>query len=293
MLGERLRRELAAVRERAVEPILAVLVAVAARLDEAVREEAERGSGLERRLRRLVRLVRLDAEREAARREQADRAVGGQDADRRDARRSRPKTAPWSGSTVTQTIVTKFPPASSPNATSFACARSAAGSGYSRTSDRNANFASAMSAVAAIPCPLASPSTTASSPSGQRQEVVDVTSDLDPGRRLVDGADLEPLDLGQPAREQRALHRVGEVLPLLGQARVVDRERGLAGDEHGGLDLLVAEPPSRIERDDGQRGEQLCRGGDRDDERGRALLEERDEQLVRLAEPSRCRRDRA
>ena len=141
-----------------------------------------------------------------------------------------------------------------------------------------------MSAVAAIPCPLASPSTTASSPSGSAEEVVDVTTDLDAGRRLVDGADLEPFDLGEPAREQRALHRVGEVLPLLVQARVVDRERRLPGDEDGGLDLLVAEPPSRIERDDRQRGQQLGRGRDRDDERGRALLEERDEELVRLTE---------
>ena len=111
---------------------------------------------------------------------------------------------------------------------------------------------------------------------GQPQEVVDVASDLDAGRRLVDGADLETFDLGQPTREQRALHRVGEVLPLLGQPRVVDRERGLPGDENGGLDLLVSEPPSRIERDDRQRGQQLRRGCNRDDERGRALLEERD-----------------
>ena len=166
VLRERLRRELAAVRQSLVEPLVAVLVAVAARLDEAVREEAERGSGLERRASRLVRLVRLDAEREAARREEADRAVGGQDADRRMPGARGRSTAPVAGSTVTQAIVTKFPPASSPNATSFACARSAAGSGYRRTSERNANFASAMSAVAAIPCPLASPSTTASSPSG-------------------------------------------------------------------------------------------------------------------------------
>ena len=58
----------------------------------------------------------------------------------------------------------------------------------------------------------------------------------------------------------------------------------------GGLDLLVPEPPRRIERDDRQRGEQLRRGRDRDDERGRALLEERDEELVRRAEPARGRR---
>ena len=149
------------------------------------------------------------------------------------------------------------------------------------------NFVSAMSAVAAIPCPLASPSTTASSPSGRLEEVVDVTTDLDAGRRLVDGADLEPFDLGEPAREQRALHGVGEVLPLLGKARVVDGERRLPGDEDGSLDLLVSEPPSRIERDDRQRGQQLGRGCDRDDEHGRALLEERGEELVRLTETPR------
>ena len=169
VLRERLRRELAPVHQSLVEPLLAVLVAIESRLDEAVREDAERSSGLERGVSGLVRLVRLDAEREAPRREEADRAVGGQDANRRMSG-ARGADGPMAGSTVTQAIVTKFPPASSPSATSFACARSAAGSGYKRTSDRNANFASAMSAVAAIPCPLASPSTTASLPSGSRRK---------------------------------------------------------------------------------------------------------------------------
>ena len=57
-----------------------------------------------------------------------------------------------------------------------------------------------------------------------------------------------------------------------------------------GLDLLVAEPPSRIERDDLQRGQELRRGCNRDDDRSGALLEERDEELVRLAEPPSCLR---
>ena len=82
-LSERLRRELTAVRESSVEPLVAVQVTVAARLDEAVGEEAERRAVLEGGPRRLVALVRLDPEGEPARREQADRAVGGQDADRR------------------------------------------------------------------------------------------------------------------------------------------------------------------------------------------------------------------
>ena len=127
-------------------------------------------------------------------------------------------------------------------------------------------------------------------PVGQRQEVVDVAADLDAGGRLVDGADVEALDLGQPAWEKRALHRVREVLLLLIEAGVVDREGGLPRDEESGLDRVLTDAPRRIEGDDRQRRKELGRGRNRDDDRSRALLEERDEQLVRRAEPLRAPR---
>ena len=125
-------------------------------------------------------------------------------------------------------------------------------------------------------------------PVGQGQEVVDVAADIDLRRRLVDGADLEPLDFGQPAGEQRALHRVREVLLLLVETRVVDRERGLTGDEECRLDRVLPDPVRRVERDHGQRRQQLRRGRDRDDDRSRSLLEERHEQLVRRSEALRA-----
>ena len=104
------------------------------------------------------------------------------------------------------------------------------GSGCSRASERKTNFAIAMSAVASIPCPVTSPSTTASRPSGELEEVEDVAADVDLRRGLVDRPDLEPGDVRLLARQQRLLHRLGELLLLLVEPRVVDRERGLLRD---------------------------------------------------------------
>ena len=59
-----------------------------------------------------------------------------------------------------------FPAPISPATTSFAEARNSPGCGCSRVSERKTNFAIAMSAAASIPCPVTSPSTTASRPSG-------------------------------------------------------------------------------------------------------------------------------
>ena len=121
-------------------------------------------------------------------------------------------------------------------------------------------------------------------PVGQREEVVHVASDLEPRRGLVDGSDLEARNLRDPAREERTLHRVCEVLPFLREPCVLDGERRLPRDEESRLHLLVAEAPRGVEGEDGQRGEELGRRRDRDDDGGRALLEERDEKLVRGAE---------
>ena len=54
-------------------------------------------------------------------------------------------------------------------------------------------------------------------------------------------------------------------------------------DERG-LERLAVDRPVRVERDERQRPEDLGLRGERDDRRGRALLEERDERLVRRAE---------
>ncbi len=56
------------------------------------------------------------------------------------------------------------------------------------------------------------------------------------------------------------------------------------GDEERRLHLLVAEAARRVEGEDRKGREELGRGRNRDDEGGRALLEERDEKLVRGAE---------
>ena len=61
----------------------------------------------------------------------------------------------------------------------------------------------------------------------QLEEVEDVAADVDLGSGLVDRADFEPRDRGPLARQQRSLHRLRELLLLLVEPGVVDRERGL------------------------------------------------------------------
>ena len=62
-----------------------------------------------------------------------------------------------------------FPAATSLATTSFAAARNSPGLECSRASERKTNFAIAMSAVASIPWPVTSPSTTASRSSSSRR----------------------------------------------------------------------------------------------------------------------------
>ena len=94
---------------------------------------------------------------------------------------------------------------------------------------------------------------------GELEEVVEVAADVDHRRGLVDGAELEPRELGLRPRQQRALHRVGELLLLLVQARVVDRERRLRGDRQAERDGLLRDRPVGVEREELQRAEQLRR----------------------------------
>ena len=62
------------------------------------------------------------------------------------------------------------------------------------------------------------------------EEVVDVATDIEAGRRFVDVPELDALDLRIDPGEQRPLHRVRKALLLLVEAGILERERGLAGD---------------------------------------------------------------
>ena len=108
----------------------------------------------------------------------------------------------------------------------------------------------------------------------EREEVVDVAADLDARRRLVHLAHLEPLDDRPRAREERALHRVGELLLLLVQAGVVDREGRLGRECRGRVDRLLREWVAGPKGEDAERGDDLGRQGDGDDGRRPTLLEE-------------------
>ncbi len=182
-----------------------------------------------------------------------------------------------------------FPVAISPTTTSFAAARKSPGSGCSRASERKTNFAIAMSAAASMPCPVTSPSTTASRPSGERHVVVEVTADIDACRGRVHLADVEAFDCRANLRQERALHRVREVLLLLVEPRVVDRERGLAGDRDGGRDRRLVDRVVGTHRKQRQRAEHLGGRRDRDHRGSRAFLEERHEECVRPTELVRRR----
>ena len=80
------------------------------------------------------------------------------------------RSPPVAPSRVTTTIVMNLPSAISSPTTPFAAARKSPGSGCSRASERNTNFAIAMSAAASTPCPLTSPSTTARRPSSSTRK---------------------------------------------------------------------------------------------------------------------------
>ena len=119
------------------------------------------------------------------------------------------------------------------------------------------------------------------------EEVVNVAADLDARRRLVDGADLQAEELRPRPRQQRALHRLGELLALLLEARVVQRKRGRPGDREGRGERVGPDRLLHAQREERQGPEDSLVGGERDDRRGRALVEERDERLVRRAESAR------
>ena len=121
------------------------------------------------------------------------------------------------------------------------------------------------------------------------EEVVDVAADLDERGGGVDGADLEPLQLRARAREEGALHRLHELLAFLVEPGVVECQCGLAGDGDRRLQRLAGDRPVGVEREHRQGPEDLGLGRERDDGRGRSLLEERNQRLVRSAERSRGR----
>ena len=108
------------------------------------------------------------------------------------------------------------------------------------------------------------------------EEVVDVAADVHPRRRRVDGADVEPGDLRLLARQQRALHRVRELLLLLVEARVVEGERGLAGDRDAASSVAPSIGRSGSSETSVSVAEDLRLRGERDHRGRRALLQERD-----------------
>ena len=116
------------------------------------------------------------------------------------------------------------------------------------------------------------------------EEVVDVTADVDARRRLVHLADVETLELRVRARQQRAPHRVGELLLLLVETPVVDRQRGLCCDRERRIQRFARDRPAGVEGDERQRSDHLARRRNRNDRRGRALLQERGEQSMRATE---------
>ena len=115
-------------------------------------------------------------------------------------------------------------------------------------------------------------------------EVVDVAADLDARRRLVRITQLEPAQPRQRPREQRALHRVRELLLLLVEARVVDRQRGLSADRLRLLDRLLRHGCIGTEGQNRQRGEHLGRGCDRHGGSGPAASQERQQRRLRRAD---------
>jgi hypothetical protein len=105
------------------------------------------------------------------------------------------------------------------------------------------------------------------------EEVVHVAAHLHARRGLVQVPDVETGNRGKLPREQRPLHRLGEVLLLLVEARVVDRKGSLRRDDHRRVDVFRLERPGRIDREQSERPENLTRLGHRKDGGGRALDE--------------------
>ena len=121
------------------------------------------------------------------------------------------------------------------------------------------------------------------------EEVVHVAADVDARRRLVHLTYLEAGDGRLLPRQQRALHRVGELFLLLIEPGVVDGECSLAGDRDATVDRLLADRVAGAERQDRQRGNRLGRRRDGHDGAGPSLREERLEHVVPTLEPEGLR----
>ena len=164
------------------------------------------------------------------------------------------------GSTVRYAMVMNFPSAISSTTTSFARARKSRGLrvlARERPEDelRHRHVGGRIDAV-----PGDVPEHDGEPAVGELEEVVDVAADVDPRRRLVDACPTSsPATAGSSRGQQRALHRLGELLLLLVEACVVDRERGLPATVQRRGEHFLGDRLGRVERHDRQLGEQLAR----------------------------------
>ena len=109
----------------------------------------------------------------------------------------------------------------------------------------------------------------------EHEHVVDVAAHVHARRRLYTWPISMPSVAGRSTGQERALHRLGEVLLLLVEAGVVEHQRRLRGHDARGLDRALVERASRIEPQERQRPEQLHVRRQRELEDGRALREKR------------------
>src|SRR5436190_11804397 len=273
---ERARRQLVPLREQCVETVVAIQLAVPTGLDDAVGVEDERGAERKLGVGLRVLLAAVDPEHEAVRLERLRRPVREDD--------------PRRGMASTGCC----DPAAAAVDDDVAHADELAGADLAadhvvrggeevgrlrmlareRAEDelRHRHVRGRVDAVAGHVAEH-----DRESPVLQREEVVDVAADVHACRRLVHLADLEPLDHGARTGQQRALHRVGELLLLLVEPGVVDRERRLRRERRRRLDRFLRERVTGAEREDAKRGDDHGRQGNGDDRRRPALLDKRHE----------------
>ena len=268
-----------------MEPLFAVLLPSAARLYEAVREDAEGSAGLERRVHGLVVLVCLDAERKTARRDGGDLAVGAEHPRRRMARARGAHDA--GGGIDGQAGHGHERPSRKLTERHLVRLRQEVGRIRVQADERTERELgerhvgrgrdSVTARVAQHDREL---------PVRQREEVVDVASDLDPRRGLVDGSDLEASTSGTPRGSSERC-----IVSAKSFRSWVSRAFSIASAACPATKSAVSTCSSPSRRDGSSETTVSVASSSAEvaigtTSGGRALLEERDEKLVRGAEPA-------